>query len=148
MVPHHELGVRLIDIAAMQADDVRLRELAFEMSGYHVSELVLLRRWRATWSLSPGSPRSPDAAHRDHGADGALGMLDESEIADLTARLGTDFDRRWLQLMIRHHEGGVAMADDELAAGRSHPARQLAAQIAAVQRQQIRAMQSLLTLLG
>ena len=33
MVPHHELGVRMVDTALKNADDVRVRELAFTMGG-------------------------------------------------------------------------------------------------------------------
>jgi uncharacterized protein (DUF305 family) len=143
MVPHHELGVRLIDLAALDASDVRLRELAFEMSGYHGAELAQLRLWRAAWAgRGPGDAgTTDDAGHID---DGPLGMVSDHELDDLAGRVGRDFDTAWLTLMIRHHEGGVTMADAEVAAGQSSAAVRLASTIASVQRDQIAAMLSLL----
>ena len=55
-----------------------------------------------------------------------LGMLTDAELADLSSRSGRSFDRRWLELMIRHHDGGVAMADLEVRSGRCKPALALA----------------------
>jgi len=146
MLPHHELGVRLIELAALDATDVRLRELAFEMSGYHGPELVQLRRWRAAWAgtASAGGGSSSQVMHTD---DGPLGMVTDAELDDLARRVGPDFDTEWLALMIRHHEGGVTMADTEVAAGRDVAAVRLASTIASVQRDQIAAMQSLLNAL-
>ena len=156
MVPHHELGVRLIELAAVQADDVRLRELAFEMSGYHRRELTQLRGWRTAWSRpsrsmpldSMGPMGTMDIAPAAAAPSMPLGMLTDAELADLSSRSGRSFDRRWLELMIRHHEGGVAMADLEVRSGRCKPALALAATISSVQREQITAMHSLLGQLG
>jgi uncharacterized protein (DUF305 family) len=52
--------------------------------------------------------------HAGHGADdGALmpGMATEAELAELRSLSGTAFDVRFLQLMARHHQGGLEMAE-------------------------------------
>jgi uncharacterized protein (DUF305 family) len=44
-------------------------------------------------------------------ADNAMpGMASEAELAQLRSLTGRDFDVQFLRLMIRHHEGGRAMA--------------------------------------
>jgi len=48
-------------------------------------------------------------AHMDHDPPMA-GMLPQAEMKALAASKGNDFERRWLEGMIFHHEGGLAMA--------------------------------------
>ncbi len=56
----------------------------------------------------------------DHDMGHEHGRDDEAEeIAALEDASGTAFDRMWLQLMIKHHEGAVAMAKTQLAQGRA-----------------------------
>ena len=43
--------------------------------------------------------------------DGLMpGMATEDELAELRSLSGTDFDVEFLRLMIRHHQGGLEMA--------------------------------------
>jgi uncharacterized protein (DUF305 family) len=47
------------------------------------------------------------------------GMLTAADLARLEAARGTDFDRLFLTLMIRHHEGAIQMVADLLATPRA-----------------------------
>jgi uncharacterized protein (DUF305 family) len=47
------------------------------------------------------------------------GMLTAAELAALEAARGVAFDRQFLVLMIRHHEGALRMVADLLAAPRA-----------------------------
>jgi uncharacterized protein (DUF305 family) len=45
-------------------------------------------------------------------ADGLMpGMATEDELAELRSLSGTEFDVEFLRLMIRHHQGGLGMAE-------------------------------------
>ena len=129
MAQHHTAGIALDDMALARTDDVRVRHLAFEMNGYQGRELDELR------SLAGGADAS----------DMALGMPTEDEMADLAARRGADFDRQFLTLMIRHHEGALAMAG---APGTSAKVRRVADTLVAVQTEQLARMRALLAELG
>ena len=129
VVPHHEAGIALDDLALARTDDVRVRHLAFEMNGYQGGELDELRR------LAGGV---------DAGAM-AIGMPTAAEMADLAARRGPDFDRQFLVLMIRHHEGALAMAG---APGASAGVRRLADTLVVVQTEQLARLRALLAELG
>lgn len=48
--------------------------------------------------------------HGPHGDPPMAGMLSSSEMNALEASSGAEFERRWLEGMIFHHEGGLAMA--------------------------------------
>jgi uncharacterized protein (DUF305 family) len=143
MVPHHEMGITLDEIAVAGADDVRVRRIAFEMNTYQGPELDELRQWAGDW----GSGMAMTHATSDPGA-APVGMPTDADLARLRASEGPTFDRLFLNLMITHHEGAVTMADDEVGNGSNKAAVAAAVRIARVQRSQLAAMQSLLAALG
>jgi uncharacterized protein (DUF305 family) len=143
MVPHHEMGITLDEIAVAGADDVRVRRIAFEMNTYQGPELDELRQWAGDW----GSGMTMTHATSDPGA-APVGMPTDADLARLRASEGPTFDRLFLNLMITHHEGAVTMADDEVGNGSNKAAVAAAVRIARVQRSQLAAMQSLLAALG
>ncbi|QRP49090.1 DUF305 domain-containing protein [Amycolatopsis sp. FDAARGOS 1241] len=57
---------------------------------------------------------------------------------------GTAFDRMFLQMMVTHHQGAVAMAKTELASGSSPDAKALAQRIIDSQTAEIAQMQQML----
>lgn len=130
MLPHHHLGMMLMEDGTIRSSDVRLRRLVFEMSGYHSSESNLLDRWAA-----------------EHDIDAATvfpGDLPASDLGRLESLEGVEYDTWWLDLMIRHHLGAVAMADDVLARGTVDDVQRLADDVRRVQAGEIDAMEELL----
>lgn len=57
---------------------------------------------------------------------------------------GSEFDTMWMQMMIEHHEGAIAMAEDVKTAGENTDVALLADQIIAAQTAEIAEMQALL----
>jgi uncharacterized protein (DUF305 family) len=62
----------------------------------------------------------------------------------LGQQTGSAFDKRWLEMMIRHHEGAIVMANDVKAGGSFAPVKTLAAQIVTGQQAEIDQMRRLL----
>lgn len=100
MIPHHLVGVKLLDHAAIRTNDVRLRRLVFEMQGYHHAEIHELEAMADEWSVAP--------------RDVFPGYIDTADFADLAHASGVDYDILWLNLMIRHHDGALQLANDAL----------------------------------
>jgi uncharacterized protein (DUF305 family) len=75
---------------------------------------------------------------------GMEGMLTADELDALADLRGTEFDRAWMEGMIRHHEGAIVMADEVTANGKDAGVRALAAQIITAQRAEIDEMRALL----
>jgi uncharacterized protein (DUF305 family) len=81
-----------------------------------------MQGWLTLWGLplTGSDPMSwmDDGAMAGHhmpddaAADGAVmpGMATETELGQLRSLAGTPFDVMFLQLMIRHHQGGLEMA--------------------------------------
>ena len=81
----------------------------------------------------------------DHSGHGGMeGMLSDEQIAALGAAEGAEFDRLFLEGMIAHHEGAVAMAEDVRADGDDPELAALADAIIAAQEQEIAEMRALL----
>ena len=131
MVPHHQAGVALDDLALRRTDDVRVRQLAFQMNGYQGRELDELRR------LAASAPAADYAGM-------AAGIPAAGELDGLGRLSGVDFDRTFLTLMIRHHEGAVAMSAPE-ADHAAAAVRRLADRVVTVQRHQLDQMRALLS---
>jgi len=129
MIPHHHLGMRLIDDATQRSGDVRLRRLVFEMTGYHHSETELLEAWSAAHDIEAASPFPGD--------------LPEPDLARLDSLQGVEHDIWWLDLMIRHHRGALEIADAQIAGGRVAPAREMAISVRRVQSGEIEQMETL-----
>src|SRR5436190_1931745 len=79
----------------------------------------------------PGSPRM-------------IGMASETELDALRHAEGHDAEVLFLQLMIRHHEGGVLMAQDVLEQSHRNEVVTLARSVASGQTGEIKAMTTML----
>jgi uncharacterized protein (DUF305 family) len=89
-----------------------VRILAERMAVAQGDEIRLIQQWlRDRGETVPAA----DATHHimDHGgmrhAMLMPGMLSDEEMAQLERATGTEFDRLFLTLMIRHHEGALIM---------------------------------------
>ena len=71
-------------------------------------------------------------------------MLSGEQMASLEAASGAEFDRLFLTSMREHHVGAVEMAEDELRAGQSPEAKELAQAIIDTQQAEIEEIDQLL----
>jgi uncharacterized protein (DUF305 family) len=140
MIPHHEQAIELSDIAldpsVGSSDEVR--SLASSIKSAQDPEIDQMTALLASW----GQPLTADP-NVDHGSM-MKGMLSVEELDELGALTGTEFDRAWLGAMIAHHEGAVAMAEAVLDTGLNVDIAKLAADIVAMQEEEIDMMLSLL----
>jgi len=136
MIPHHQQAVEMAELAELRAADARVKQLADRIKQAQEPEIRTMSEWLRGWGAPPPSP----AAHGGH-----PGMMSDSELRVLMAASGPNFDRMFLDLMIRHHEGAIEMAGTVQRRGVNARARQLARQLATSQAAEIREMQELLT---
>jgi uncharacterized protein (DUF305 family) len=119
MIEHHAQALEMSQLAPSrtQSEDVLL--LARRIDIGQRDEIVLMRGWLE----AHGRTGEPEAGtghehhghvghHGHHGTGDAApmhGMLTRAEMERLAAARGAEFDRLFLEFMIRHHEGAVAM---------------------------------------
>ncbi len=76
--------------------------------------------------------------------DGTDGMMTEEQMQALDELRGPDGERLFLEGMIRHHQGAIHSAEEEIASGTNADAVTLAKDIAGKQQAEVAAMTELL----
>jgi uncharacterized protein (DUF305 family) len=86
----------------------------------------------------------PPHGHSDEAPD-VPGMMTDEEMAKLERATGREFDRLFLSMMIRHHQGAVQLAQHETRSGASAEAKRVAQNVITTQSAEMREMKQLLT---
>jgi uncharacterized protein (DUF305 family) len=105
MISHHAQALVMAALVPSRTgrDDMRALALRIEIS--QGDEIEMMREWlEARAAQVPG-----EHDHHAHGDSAMPGMLTAGEMRGLTAAKGDAFDRLFLQLMIKHHEGALVM---------------------------------------
>jgi uncharacterized protein (DUF305 family) len=113
MIHHHAQALRMTALVPKRTTWRDLRLVARRMAISQRSEIEQMGRW-LTRRGRP-APVYHTAHHHAHGIGmGAMmpGMLSEADFRRLTSARGKAFDRLFLRLMIRHHEGALTMVRD------------------------------------
>jgi len=142
MIIHHQGAIEMADLAAQQATTPEVSALAERITAAQGPEIELMTGWLESW----GEPTSTDAdmGGMDHGGMDMDGMDQDAAMTELQALTGTDFDRRFLELMTAHHQGAVTMAQTVIDTGQNEEVRELAQQIIDAQTAEITEMADLL----
>jgi uncharacterized protein (DUF305 family) len=125
MQVHHAQAIEMAMEVYRTTDDDMLRVLSYDIATGQSAQKGEMFDWLVQWGLpQSGAPLMEwmtDAAHGDHGtpsqamtdeeAREAMGMATDSELAALREAEGAEADCLFLELMIRHHEGAIPMAD-------------------------------------
>lgn len=119
MIPHHRQALEMTALVEARTTTESVRALARQIAAAQTPEIKAMTAWLAELG------RPAPAGHRHEQGEG-YGMATQKELNELRAARGTAFDRLFLRLMIRHHEGAVRMAGEELAGGRDQRMRLMA----------------------
>lgn len=125
MSVHHLQAVTLAGWARDHSTDSTVVGLAFDIESTQLSQIGMMKGWLSLWNQAS----SPSGGHMkwmpattSHGHDASLspggqggvtrmpGMATQEEIYRLRELSGRDLDVYFLQLILRHHAGGAAMA--------------------------------------
>lgn len=126
MTRHHIQAVHMATWAKAHSGDPEIQQLAFDIAGTQLEQVGRMRGWLMLWN-QPEHVTGEPMAWMDQmaGMDGMAsehssghsstevpmpGMATPDELAELRSLSGEELDVYFLQLMLRHHKGGVAMA--------------------------------------
>jgi uncharacterized protein (DUF305 family) len=143
MIGHHAQAVEMVALlkSRTEREDMRLLALRIELS--QEDEIKMMQRW-----LEVRGQQIPDPhAMHMHGATLMPGMLTEQEMAALASAKGAEFDRLFLEGMIKHHAGALTMVQELFAtagAGQEVEIFSFAADVDADQRMEIDRMGAML----
>ncbi|MFE0102165.1 DUF305 domain-containing protein [Streptomyces sp. NPDC059009] len=116
MAVHHQQAVEMSYIVRDRSKNEEVRRLAYDIAQTQANQRGMLLGWLDMWDLPKVSEDAPmtwmGMGDMPPGKDGALmpGMATNAELTKLGKLSGKDAEVRYLQLMTRHHQGGVHMA--------------------------------------
>lgn len=125
MSVHHLQAVTLANWARDHSTDSRIRQLAFDIGSTQLEQVGRMKGWLMLWDRPEQTTGEymtwmTGPSGHNHGAMSASaepadappmpGMATNDELARLRSLSGTELDVYFLQLMLRHHQGGTDMA--------------------------------------
>jgi uncharacterized protein (DUF305 family) len=105
MIGHHQQALEMAALVYQNSQSDEMKLLAKRIEVSQIDEINMMKDW-----LTARRETLPDA-HAHHAGDHALmpGMLTQAEMKRLAAAKGAEFDRLFLQGMIKHHQGALTM---------------------------------------
>ncbi|MGI8680315.1 MAG: DUF305 domain-containing protein [Jatrophihabitans sp.] len=152
MITHHIQAVTMAGIERDGTSDKELHTLAFDIETGQDFQVGQMSGWLDDWNVSrnSGDPMAwMGQQHMAMGAHGLMpGMAAPAQMDQLVQATGTARDVLFLQLMIRHHQGGIPMAQYARAHAAEGYVRDLAQSIINSQSAELLYMEQLLRGLG
>ena len=161
MIPHHQQAIEMSDmVLAKQGMDPRVVELATQIKDAQGPEIAQMQGWLDEWNMDmgdmPGHGGMDDMpGHGGMDGSGATmpgmggmgmmdGMLSPAEMQALKDAQGVEADKLFLTGMIKHHEGAITMAQNEIKNGEFPEAIELSKAIVESQQKEIDTMNEIL----
>lgn len=146
MIPHHAQAVEMAGLALSNGADAEIKSLAAAIKGAQDPEIATMSGWLKAW----GSPVPSTGGMAGMGGMGGTSstMMSAAEMKALAAVKGAAFDRMWVEMMTRHHQGAIEMAKAELAKGQDPQAKALATAIIKAQTAEIATMAKIKARIG
>ena len=125
MIVHHQQAVEMAALVDERSSNEGVRKIADRIDASQADEIAFMRDWLTARGQSTGMQAagmthhagmdhgSMDRGDMDHSAHHAMmGMATPAQMTALAAAEGDEFDRQFLTLMIRHHQGAIDMVRD------------------------------------
>ena len=143
MIHHHAQAVDMTTLLTTRTASDDMKKLALRITVSQNDEMKMMRRWLAV----RGQEVPGEHAHHMPGAPMMPGMLSAEEMAKLGETKGLEFDRLFLEGMIKHHAGALTMVQELFAtagAGQDSEIYAFASDVDADQRMEIDRMAAML----
>ena len=133
MIPHHEQALEMAELVPSRTENPDILAIAEKIRSGQEPEILTMQGWL-----------DGHAGHGDHAGHTMDGMLTETQLEELRAASGAEFDKLFLEGMIQHHEGALAMLS-MIEESKFSEAVELKEQIESAQKAEIAQMKELLS---
>ncbi|MEG4342383.1 DUF305 domain-containing protein [Microcoleus sp. A003_D6] len=140
MTVHHQGAVNMAQDVLKQSKRPEMKKLATDIIAAQNREINQMKEWRKTWYAKASS--TPMAYHAQMGHMMAM-TPQQMQSMMMSMDLGAaddQFDLRFLNAMIPHHEGALVMAQDALNKSKRPEIKTLSQEILTSQNQEIKQM--------
>ena len=111
MIGHHSQALEMVALLRTRSQRADMQLLGKRIDLSQADEIKMMQQWLR----ARGQPLPDPHAHHMAGATLMPGMLTAEEVDGLAKAKGAEFDRLFLQLMIKHHNGALFMVEELLA---------------------------------
>ncbi|MBW3617494.1 MAG: DUF305 domain-containing protein, partial [Proteobacteria bacterium] len=123
MIPHHAQASEMAALVDGRTNRKEILDVAGRIKASQADEIKFMQTWLSERGEALAvTARGSHAGHSGGGGQGGhgamtaeqmrdMGMASPEQLARLRAAKGGAFDRLFLELMIRHHEGAVRMVE-------------------------------------
>ncbi len=120
MTVHHRQAIFMAGLARDRTADTEIKHVAFDIETSQLEQVGRMQGWLNLWGRDPlpiGGYMAWMVGTTHHtgpvSAEGKVatmpGIATPEELKELEQLTGPPFDGRFLQLMLRHHQGGIEM---------------------------------------
>ncbi len=140
MTPHHQGAVEMAKEAQQKSQRPEIKKLAADIIKAQNQEIAQLKQWRKAWYPQAGD--KPMAHNAKTGqmmpmsSEQMKGMMMNQDLGAANA----EFDLRFINAMIPHHESAVKMATDALSKSKRPEIKKLSQDIVTSQQKEIAQM--------
>ncbi|MDF1766174.1 MAG: DUF305 domain-containing protein [Gammaproteobacteria bacterium] len=110
MIMHHGQALEMAALVEARSAREALQLMALRISLSQEDEIAMMQDWLEARELPTAMPMA-DMQAMAANPDMMPGILTAAELAELEGLSFQDFDSRFLQLMIKHHEGAITMVE-------------------------------------
>ncbi len=140
MTVHHSQAVEMATYLYERTNDAGLKTIAYDIMLSQQGQIGMMQGWLELWNQPATAPLGA--------MQQMMGMATQEQVNALKTLPSPELEKQFLELMIRHHQGGVAMAQEELQKGSQPNVKRLADNIVKGQQAEIEYMQGLLQKMG
>ncbi len=146
MIPHHKGAVEMAQDALQKSQRPEIKQLARNIIADQNREIKQMKQWRQAWY--PNASNTLVAYDAQMGHSMAMshkqmqGMMMNGDLGPADAQ----YDLRFINMMIPHHQGAIVMANDALNKSQRPQIKRLAQSIITSQQQEIDQMKRWRTL--
>jgi len=141
MIPHHQQAIEMSEMVIDNGDDPDVIALAEQIEAAQGPEIDQMQTWLDDWGVEPDD--MSDMSGMSGSDSMGDGMMSGDEMDAMSAMTGTGLDQMFLEMMIRHHEGAIEMAQVEIEDGSNPDVVALARTIIETQQAEISKMRSM-----
>jgi uncharacterized protein (DUF305 family) len=151
MIQHHAQALAMVNLTVERPMDPEFQALSEGIRDAQGPEIETMSDWLEEWGeevpQTVNDHMNHDMGTMPEGTSDMPGMMSAEEMDELENADDDDFQKLWLEMMIRHHRGAIDMAEAEVDDGRYEPAVVMAKSIISSQEEEIEQMEGLLTIL-
>jgi uncharacterized protein (DUF305 family) len=140
MIPHHQGAVEMANAARQKSQRPEIKKLADEIIKAQNQEISQMKQWRTAWYPKAGEQAMAYDAQQKKtvkmSSEQMQGMMMNMDLGAADA----EFDLRFINAMIPHHEAAVVMAKDALQKSQRPEIKNLAQEIIKAQDTEINQM--------